>query len=57
MKKLAPEMKSLKEQYGEDKAGLQKEMMALYKKEKINPASGCLPVLIQMWAKVYLFYV
>ena len=48
MKKLAPEMKRLKEQYGDDKAGLQKEMMALYKKEKANPIAGCLPILLQI---------
>jgi|TARA_B100000787_G_C16185309_1_gene294312 YidC/Oxa1 family membrane protein insertase len=48
MKKLAPEMKNLKEQYGDDKAGLQKEMMALYKKEKANPIAGCLPILLQI---------
>ena len=48
MKKLAPEMKRLKEQYGDDKAGLQKEMMSLYKKEKANPIAGCLPILLQI---------
>jgi YidC/Oxa1 family membrane protein insertase len=48
MKKLAPEMKRLKEQYGDDKSGLQKEMMALYKKEKANPIAGCLPILLQI---------
>ncbi|MDB9776271.1 membrane protein insertase YidC [Alphaproteobacteria bacterium] len=48
MKKLAPEMKNLKEQYGDDKAGLQKEMMALYKREKANPIAGCLPILLQI---------
>ncbi len=48
MKKLAPEMKILKEQYGDDRAGLQKEMMALYKREKANPISGCLPILLQI---------
>ena len=48
MKAVQPEMKRLKELHKEDKAKLQQEMMALYKKEKINPASGCLPVLIQI---------
>jgi YidC/Oxa1 family membrane protein insertase len=48
MKKLAPEMKRLKEQYGDDRAGMQKEMMALYKKEKANPIAGCLPILLQI---------
>ena len=48
MKALQPEMVRLKEVHKEDKMKLQQEMMALYKKEKINPASGCLPVLIQI---------
>jgi|TARA_B110000444_G_scaffold233812_1_gene243632 YidC/Oxa1 family membrane protein insertase len=48
MKALQPEMIRLKEVHKEDKMKLQQEMMALYKKEKVNPASGCLPVLIQI---------
>ncbi len=48
MKAVQPEMTRLKELHKEDKAKLQQEMMALYRKEKINPASGCLPVLIQI---------
>ena len=48
MKALQPEMVRLKELYKEDKMKLQQEMMSLYKKEKVNPASGCLPVLIQI---------
>jgi YidC/Oxa1 family membrane protein insertase len=48
MKALQPEMVRLKEVHKEDKIKLQQEMMALYKKEKVNPASGCLPVLIQI---------
>ena len=48
MKALQPEMVRLKDLYKEDKMKLQQEMMALYKKEKVNPASGCLPVLIQI---------
>ena len=48
MKALQPEMTRLKELHKEDKVKLQQEMMALYKKEKINPASGCLPILIQI---------
>ena len=48
MKILAPEMTRLKELHKEDKAKLQQEMMALYKKEGVNPISGCLPVLIQI---------
>ncbi len=48
MKAVQPEMVRLKELHKEDKMKLQQEMMSLYKKEKINPASGCLPVLIQI---------
>ena len=48
MKALQPEMVRLKELHKEDKVKLQQEMMALYRKEKINPASGCLPILIQI---------
>ena len=48
MKAVTPEMQRLKELYKDDKVKLQQEMMALYRKEKINPASGCLPVLIQI---------
>ena len=48
MKKLQPEMTKLRERYGEDKVKLNQEMMGLYKKEKVNPASGCLPILIQI---------
>jgi len=48
MKILQPEMIRLKELHKEDKVKLQQEMMALYKREKVNPISGCLPVLIQI---------
>jgi YidC/Oxa1 family membrane protein insertase len=48
MKKLQPELKKLQERYADDKVKLQQEMMALYKKEKMNPLAGCLPILIQM---------
>jgi len=48
MKELQPEMEKLKERTGDDKAKMQQEMMALYKREKVNPASGCLPVLLQI---------
>ena len=48
MKILQPEMARLKELHKDDKKKLQLEMMALYKKEKVNPVSGCLPVLIQI---------
>ena len=48
MKLLQPEMVRLKGLHKEDKVKLQQEMMALYKREKVNPVSGCLPVLIQI---------
>jgi YidC/Oxa1 family membrane protein insertase len=48
MKELQPEMEKLKERAGDDRQKLQTEMMELYKKEKVNPASGCLPILLQI---------
>ena len=48
MKKLQPEMQKLQEQYKEDRTALQKEMMELYKREKVNPVAGCWPILIQI---------
>ncbi|MBE2276994.1 MAG: membrane protein insertase YidC [Rhodobacteraceae bacterium] len=48
MKELQPEMEALKERAGEDKQKLQREMMQLYRDKKVNPAAGCLPILIQI---------
>lgn len=48
MKKLQPEMERLRKRHEDDKMRLQQEMMELYKKEKINPMSGCLPILVQI---------
>jgi YidC/Oxa1 family membrane protein insertase len=48
MKKLAPEMKKLRERHADDKTRLNQAMMELYKREKVNPAAGCLPILIQI---------
>ncbi len=48
MKKLQPKLKDLQEKYGKDRAKIQQETMLLYRKEKINPASGCLPMFIQI---------
>ncbi|MEZ5912552.1 MAG: membrane protein insertase YidC [Paracoccaceae bacterium] len=48
MKELQPEIEKLKERAGEDKQKLQKEMMQLYKDKKVNPAAGCLPILLQI---------
>lgn len=48
MKALQPEMEKLKERAGDDRVKMQQEMMALYKREKVNPAAGCLPILLQI---------
>lgn len=48
MKKVQPKIQDLQEKYKDDKVKLQQEMMNLYRTEKINPASGCLPMLIQI---------
>lgn len=48
MKELQPQMEALKERTGDDRMKFQKEMMELYKREKVNPAAGCLPVLLQI---------
>ncbi|PIE12657.1 MAG: membrane protein insertase YidC [Rhodobacterales bacterium] len=48
MKELQPQMEKIKEAAGDDRQKVQQEMMALYKKEKVNPASGCLPILLQI---------
>ena len=48
MKKLQPEMMALRERYGDDKMKMNQELMALYKREKVNPMSGCLPIVVQI---------
>ncbi|SEP15392.1 protein translocase subunit yidC [Salinihabitans flavidus] len=48
MKELQPQMEKIKEEAGDDRQKLQQSMMELYKKEKVNPASGCLPILLQI---------
>ena len=48
MKELQPEMEKLKEKAGDDRQKLQQGMMALYKENKVNPAAGCLPILLQI---------
>ncbi|MBB05131.1 MAG: membrane protein insertase YidC [Pseudooceanicola sp.] len=48
MRELQPQMEKLKEKAGDDRQAMQKGMMELYKKEKVNPASGCLPILLQI---------
>lgn len=57
MKKMQPRIKTLKERYKDDRQKFQMEMMALYKKEKINPAGGCLPMLIQIPVFIALYWV
>jgi len=57
MKKLGPRMKTLKERYGDDKQKFQQEMMAIYKKEKVNPLGGCLPIVIQIPVFIALYWV
>ncbi|HEY5624413.1 MAG TPA: membrane protein insertase YidC, partial [Gammaproteobacteria bacterium] len=48
MRKLQPRMKALQERFKDDRQALSQHMMELYKREKVNPAAGCLPILIQM---------
>ncbi len=57
MKILAPEMQRLKEEHGEDRMKLSQEMMALYRREQVNPMSGCLPMLLQMPIFLALYWV
>ena len=57
MRKFQPRIEQLKERYGDDKQKFQMAMLDLYKKEKINPAGGCLPLLIQMPVFLALYYV
>ena len=48
MKELQPEMEKIKERVGDDRQKLQQEMMTLYKTKKLNPAAGCLPLILQI---------
>ncbi|MBN9488220.1 MAG: membrane protein insertase YidC [Alphaproteobacteria bacterium] len=48
MKRLQPEMEKLKQRYGEDKQRMNQELMQLYRREKVNPAAGCLPIVVQI---------
>jgi YidC/Oxa1 family membrane protein insertase len=57
MRLVTPKMAKLKELYGEDRARLNQEMMELYKKEKINPLGGCLPILVQIPVFISLYWV
>ncbi len=55
MKTLKPQMDALKEKYKEDKVEFNKQLMDLYKREKVNPLSGCLPILLQMPIYIALY--
>ena len=57
MRRLMPKMQQLKDSYADDKMKLQQATMALYKKEKINPLGGCLPLLAQMPVFIALYWV
>ena len=57
MKKLQPRLKTLKERFGDDKQKMNQAMMEIYKKEKINPLGGCLPILIQIPVFIALYWV
>lgn len=57
MRRLMPKLQQLKESYGDDKMKMQKATMDLYKKEKINPFGGCLPMLVQMPVFIALYWV
>ncbi len=56
MRAVAPRLQALKEEFGDDRMRMQQEMMALYKKEKINPLGGCLPMLIQFPVFIGLYW-
>ena len=57
MQKLQPRIKMLQEKFKNDKEGLNREMMALYKENKVNPAAGCLPLLVQLPIFILLYQV
>ncbi len=57
MRRLSPKLKALKERYGDDRQKMSKAMMEIYKKEKINPLGGCLPILVQIPVFIALYWV
>lgn len=57
MRVLQPKIKALQERYGEDRQKMQQAMMEMYKKEKVNPLGGCLPLLLQMPIFIALYWV
>ena len=57
MRKVAPRMQKMKEQFGDDRQAMSKAMMELYKREKINPMGGCFPILVQIPVFISLYWV
>jgi YidC/Oxa1 family membrane protein insertase len=57
MRKITPRIQALKDRFGDDKERLNQAMMEMYKKEKINPLGGCLPILIQIPVFIALYWV
>jgi YidC/Oxa1 family membrane protein insertase len=57
LRKLTPRIQALKDRYGDDKQRMQQAMMEMYKKEKINPLGGCLPMLVQIPFFIALYWV
>ncbi len=57
MRRVAPELQRLKDQYGDDRQKMSQAMMEMYRKEKINPLGGCLPILVQMPVFIALYWV
>ncbi len=57
MRKLAPRMQAIKDRYGDDRQKLSQATMELYRKEKVNPVSGCLPMIVQIPFFIALYYV
>ena len=57
LRELSPRLASMKEKFGDDKQKMQQAMMELYKKEKINPLGGCLPILVQIPVFIALYWV
>jgi YidC/Oxa1 family membrane protein insertase len=57
MRTLGPRLQQLKERYGDDKMKMQQEMMEIYRKEKVNPLGGCLPMLVQIPVFIALYWV
>ena len=56
MRKLSPKLQEMKEKYGDDRQKMSQAMMELYKKEKVNPMGGCLPILVQMPVFIALYW-